>query len=135
MTGPALRSYWSEKRNYSFWPQKLNPSDEKLYVNIKLIFIFNPSYQCIRLKRWYLRVSIDHPEKQRIRQETFSWATIKIDLSLKSIKKNQNENRAPTIRGCVFVLPSWWQIFSGYPFSRPASPETLLFTMILYRFS
>ena len=70
-----------------------------MYVSIKLIFIFNPSYQCIRLKRWYLRVSIDHPEKQTIRQEPFSWATKKFDMSSKSIKKDQNENWAPTIRG------------------------------------
>ena len=43
LTGPAPRSYWIEKRNHSFWSQKWNPSDKKLYVNIKLIFILNPS--------------------------------------------------------------------------------------------
>ena len=106
-TGPAPWSYWSAKRNYSFWAQKSNPSNKKLYANIKLIFIFNQSYQCIRLKRWYLRVSTDHPEKQTICRDPFSWATKKCDMSSKSKKEDQNENWAPTIRGMCFCPSSY----------------------------
>ena len=59
----------------------------------------------IRLSNVYLRVSSNHPEKQTICREPFSWATKKFDMSSKSIKKDQNENWAPTIRG-VFFCPS-----------------------------
>ena len=55
----------------------------------------------------------DHPEKQTICPESFSWTKKKFDMSSKSIKKDQNENWAPTIRGVIFCPSSSYVVRRG----------------------
>ena len=107
LTGLDPPSYWSRKTNYSFWCSKIKPKRQKIVCQHQVDFHFESVLEMYKTQKMIFEtwesLLIILKSKQVVKNLFFYK---KFDMTSRSIKIDQNENGAPTIRGVCFC-PSY----------------------------